>query len=205
MDHIKDLHEWCIAEEGFLDRAKQFRKNRLERKDKSKGQIKYEAAEKKGPPYIAKDGAEFNDLDEMVQHNSFLLLPKNRRKQLVQVISQEAKRILNSIDPKIRQGFKLVAATGSNDYGFDNSDFLNGFENNYIYFIEWSAQDFAKAHNIYPRQIWDHEDLANPLNAAMVYISDEMTKFLKSKNIPFSECDYMGDWDDGPYGIRLKL
>ena len=198
MDFVQDMHEWCVAEEGFFDRIKQFREKHAMWKDKSKDQIKYEKAEKKGPPYIAKDGTEFNDLDEMMQHNSFLILSKDQRKQLVRMIAQEEKKIFNAIDPKIRQGFKPIVTTG-------NGDFLNGFEDKYIWFIDWSAYDFAKAHDTYPREIWDHEELAGPLNAAMKFIGDEMDKFLKSKNIAFSECEYMGDWDDGSYGIALKL
>lgn len=194
MDFIQDMHEWCAAEESFFDRIKKFRENRAKKKEVPKET----KAEKSGPPYIAKDGTEFDDLDEMMQHNSFLILPKDRRKQLIQMIGQEEKRIFNAIDPKIRQGFKPIVAS-------ENDDFLNGYEDSRIWFIEWDAYDFAKAHNTYPREIWDHDELAKPLNAVMSYISDEMTKFLKNKNIPFTECDYMGDWDDGSYGIHLKL
>ena len=208
MDHFQSMHEWCIAEEGFLSKVKKYiedekayRKDIKRFKDNekaSKAENKArEKAKKNGPPYVAKDGQKFDDIDEMMRHNSFLKMSKEKRRQLVQMIAQEEKRILAAIDPNIRQGFSAIATR-------ENRDFLNGDYDGSIWFVEWDAYDFAKAHNVYPREIWDHDDLAKPLNAAMKFISDEMTKFLKSQNVPFSECDYMGDWDDGSYGIKLK-
>ena len=202
MDHICDLHEWCIAEEDFLSKIKDRIHQRQNEKQMEKQKRDYEEYQKheakKGPPYIADDGTEFDDIDETNQHNGYLKLSKEKRQNLIRMISQEEKRILGTLAPNIRKGFSTIVAT-------DNEDFLDGFEDDHIWFVMWDAYDFAKANNVYPREIWDHDDIAKPLNHAMGFITDEMKKFLKSKNIPFKECDYGGDWDDGSYMIVLKL
>ena len=201
MDHIKNLHEWCVAEESFFSKIKDRIHQRQNEKQMEKQKKDYEDYKKhqakSGPPYIAKDGTEFDNLDEMMQHNAYMKLPKEKREEIVRLVAQEEKRILSAIDPSIRKGFSAVDSD-------DNDDFIDAYRDD-IWFVNWDAYDFAKAHNVYPREIWDHDDIAQPLNKAMAFVEDEMKKFLKSKNIPFSICEYGGDWDDGSYMIQIKM